>query len=197
MRRGGVRWLTFVVAAAGLLASAASIGPASAQTADEVAASAWATAASASAPGLAMADFEGRRIDLSTNWEQAKACLVLRRAGKIECFRTAKEADTKAATLSSQFAAAGYSCSSPLRLFEHSSYGGRQLLFFDRGYWQNLGDYGFNDQLSSYIIGACYTYLAEHSYGGGAFYPGPTYAWAGVSWMISSWNDRVSSIYMA
>ena len=54
-----------------------------------------------------------------------------------------------------QYAAAGYSCSSPLRLFEHSYYGGRQLLFFDRGYWQNLTDYGFNDQLSSYIVGAC------------------------------------------
>ena len=96
-----------------------------------------------------------------------------------------------------QYAAAGWSCSSPLRLFEHSYYGGRQLLFFDRGYWQNLTDYGFNDQLSSYIIGACYTYLAEHTNGGGAFYPGSTSPWVGMSWLIAGWDNRVSSLYMA
>ena len=115
----------------------------------------------------------------------------------MECFRTLGQAEARAAAVMPQYAAAGYSCSSPLRLYEHSSYGGRQLLFFDRGYWQNLPDYGFNDQLSSYIIGGCYTYLAEHINGGGAFYPGPTWPWAGVPWMISGWDNRMSSIYMA
>ena len=143
------------------------------------------------------AGFEGRRIDLATNWEQAQACVVLRQAGLVECFRTLAQAQARADTITPQFAAAGYSCSYPLRIFEHSNYGGRQLLFFDRGYWQNLPDYGFNDQLSSYIVGACYTYLAEHVGGGGAFYPGPGWAWSGVPWLQAGWDNRVSSIYMA
>ena len=143
------------------------------------------------------AGFEGRRIDLATNWEQAQACIVLRQAGLVECFRTLAQAQARADTITPQYAAAGYSCSYPLRIFEHSNYGGRQLLFFDRGYWQNLPDYGFNDQLSSYIVGACYTYLAEHAGGGGAFYPGPRSAWSGVPWLQAGWDNRMSSIYMA
>jgi hypothetical protein len=143
------------------------------------------------------AGFEGHRIDLATNWEQAQACVVLRRAGLVECFRTLAQAQARADTITPQYAAAGFSCSYPLRIFEHSNYGGRQLLFFDRGYWQNLSDYGFNDQLSSYIVGACYTYLAEHAGGGGAFYPGPRSAWSGVPWLQAGWDNRMSSIYMA
>jgi hypothetical protein len=143
------------------------------------------------------ANFEGHRIDLSTNWEQAQACVVLRQAGLVECFRSLAKAQARGDAVTVQYAAAGYSCSSPLRLYEHSNYGGRQLMFFDRGYWQNLPDYGFNDQMSSYIVGACYSYLAEHTGGWGAYYPGPTSAWYGVSWLQAGWDNRVSSIYMA
>ena len=85
------------------------------------------------------------------------------------------QAEARASTVTPQVAAAGYSCSSPLRLFEHSNYGGRQLLFFDRGYWQNLPDYGFNDQLSSYIIGACYLLPGRAQRRGRALHPGPTW----------------------
>ncbi len=173
----------------------ASIAPAGAQTTRGARPERPAVAAAGTTP--AAAAFEGHRIDLANNWEQAQACIVLRQAQIVECFRTLGQAEDRATAVTAQYAVAGYSCSSPLRLFENSNYGGRQLLFFDRGYWQNLTDYGFNDQLSSYIIGACSTYLAEHINGVGAFYPGPKWAWAGVSYLIAGWDNRISSLYMA
>ncbi len=199
VRRGSFGWLALVAAGAGLLASVGA-SPASAQATRGGSWSPPAERAPAErAPGVAVtvAGFEGRRIDLSTNWEQARACLVLRQAGVVECFRSSADMEAAAGPITSEFAAAGYSCSSPLRLYEHSGYSGRQLMFFDRYYWQNLPDYGFNDQTSSYRIGACYSYLAEHSNGGGGYYPGPIAPWSNVAWMITSWNDRVSSIYLA
>ena len=75
-------------------------------------------------------------------------------------------------------------------------YGGRHLVFYDRGYWQNLTDYGFNDQMSSYIVGACSSHLAENTNGGGYWYPGNTNAGSAVSYVGAAWNDRVSSIYI-
>lgn len=143
-----------------------------------------------------LATFEGRRIDLAQGWGEARACLVWRAAGTVECFRSADALSRREADLqSSAVTAAAYSCSSPLRLYEHSWYGGRQLSFWDPGYWQNLGDYGFNDRLSSYKIGSCYAHLAEHAWGGGWWYPGNTSPWHWEPVMWSGWNDRVSSIY--
>jgi hypothetical protein len=89
------------------------------------------------------------------------------------------------------------SCSTPLRLFEDTYYNGRELRFYDRGYWQNLDPYGFNDELSSYRVGACSSNLAEHSGGTGYWYPGNTSAGASEPVMAggtTGWNDRVSSI---
>jgi hypothetical protein len=142
-------------------------------------------------PGLA--DFEGRKLDLSKGWDQAKACVVAQDAKLLECFRTAKDAEARVETLKADYGT--YWCSSPLRLFEHGDHAGRQLMFYDRGYVQDLPDYGFNDQTSSFIVGACTSYLAEHTGLAGAWYPGST-AWAWVPAMIPGWNDRISSIYI-
>ena len=90
-----------------------------------------------------------------------------------------------------------YSCSSSLRLYEYDWYGGRRLSFWDRGYWQNLANYGFEDRASSYIVGACPVWLAEHGDGGGDWYPGPTYPYAGVGSMYWDWQDTISSIYIS
>ena len=57
-------------------------------------------------------------------------------------------------------------------------------------------DYGFEDRTSSYIVGGCYVYMAEHADGGGYWYPGPTYPYAGEPAMSWWWQDRVSSIYI-
>jgi hypothetical protein len=160
----------------------------------------------------AIATFEGRQIDLAGDWGEAKACIVWRQAGVLECFRTEAALDAKEEQLrggrpprgdagggtDDLTAARAYSwspwCSSPLRLYEHNWYSGRRLSFWDRGYWQNLADYGFNDSTSSYIVGACYAHLAEHPNGGGWWYPGPTYPYAGDPAM--GWQDVISSIYI-
>lgn len=148
----------------------------------------------------AFASFEGRTIDLARDWGDAKACLVWRQGGVSECFRTEGELDTREAELAPRreatTASYSYYCSSSFRLYEYNWYGGRRLSFWDRGWWQNLSDYGFEDRTSSYIVGACYVWLAEHADGGGAWYDGPTYPWAGEPAMPWWWQDRVSSIYV-
>jgi hypothetical protein len=83
-----------------------------------------------------------------------------------------------------------------LHLYEHTNFGGRHLTFCDRGYWQNLTSYGFNDQLSSYKTGVRGAHLAEHTNGGGSWYPGNTGVCISGGGMSSGWNDRVSSIYI-
>ena len=154
-----------------------------------------APALAGTAPGLAL--FEGTTIDLAEGWGDAEACLVWRAAGAVECFTTAAAMTEREVELSQSLtvAAAAASCASPLRLYENSWYGGRQLSFWDYGYWQNLGDYGFNDRLSSYKIGSCYAHLAEHSWGNGWWYPGNTGPYHWEPGMSSGWNDRASSIY--
>ena len=153
----------------------------------------------------AVADFEGRRIDMSGDWGAARACLVWRQGGVVECFRTAAAMEQRERRLSlprSLQAPAGtalassFSCSSSLSLYDYGGYGGRQVSFWDRGYWQNLGDYGFDNSTSSYIVGGCYSHLAEYSDGAGWWYPGATSPYHGEPYMSSSWNNRVSSIYI-
>lgn len=158
-------------------------------------------------PGAAL--FEGNEIDLADGWGEATACMVWRAVGVVECFRTTDALAEREAEIADGIAAGGFtaqetaslaaSCSSPLRLFEHISYGGRELKFYDRGYWQNLGAWGFNDELSSYKVGACSVHLAEHTGGGGYWYPGDTSAFhwePAMSAGSTGWNDRVSSIFI-
>jgi hypothetical protein len=83
-----------------------------------------------------------------------------------------------------------------LRLFDYSYYGGRQLWFWDRGFWQNLWDYGFDNRTSSYAVGGCYAHLAEYADGGGWWYPGPTYPYAGEPVLRWGWDNVISSIYI-
>ena len=154
----------------------------------------------------AIASFEGRKINLAEDWGDATACLVWRQGGVLECFRTAEALDAFEARLArdrpatapsadtSLFAASSGSCWSSLRLYEHNHYGGRRLSFWDRGYWQNLYFYGFDNQTSSYIVGGCYAHLAEHPDGGGWWYSGPTYPYAGEP--VMGWQDVISSIYI-
>ena len=156
------------------------------------------------------ADFEGGTINLAGDWGEAQACLIWRQGGVAECFRTTEELDKREAELAPQRRESitrestsrdSYSyyssyCSSSLRLYEHSWYGGRRLSFWDRGYWQNLYNYGFEDRTSSYIVGGCSVYLAEHADGGGWWYPGPTYPYAGEPSMQWDWHDTISSIYI-
>jgi hypothetical protein len=166
--------------------------------------------------GPVMADFEGHQIDLAGDWGEAQACLVWRQGGVLECFRSSAAMERRAHQLSSQrgsgldggtaAAPAGrdgaitafseFSCSSSLSLYDYGGYGGRQVSFWDRGFWQNLGDYGFDNATSTYIVGGCYAHLAEYANGAGWWYPGDTSPYHGEAYMSSSWNNRVSSIYI-
>lgn len=153
-----------------------------------------------SGDSLSLALFEGKPIDLSKGWGDARACLVAHGAGVVECFRdqaglVARESQLQAQIASSPELAAT-TCSSPLRLFADASYGGRELDFYDRGYWQNLSSWSFDNQLSSYRVGACGVYLADYVNGGGSWYPGNTSAGHDEPTMLSGWNDRISSIYI-
>lgn len=149
-------------------------------------------------PTLAL--FEGKQIDLSKGWGDARACLVAYAAGVVECFRDQAGLSARESQLDAQIAAspdiAATSCSSPLRLYADASYGGRELDFYDRGYWQNLSNWSFDNQTSSYRVGACGVYLADYANGGGSWYPGNTSAGHNEPTMLSGWNDRVSSIYI-
>lgn len=156
--------------------------------------------------GPAIASFEGRRINLAEDWGDAVACLIWRQGGVVECFRSVEALEALEARLAprrqagapssdgSLLAASSYSCWSSLRLFEHNYYEGRRLVFWDRGYWQNLYYYGFDNQMSSYIVGECYVHLAQHPDGGGWWYPGPTYPFAAEP--VMGWQDVISSIYI-
>lgn len=155
--------------------------------------------------GAAIADFEGHALDLAGDWGAAHACLVWRQGGVLECFRTPEAMRAFAAQLASQHrpdaggtvsAFSAYSCSSSLSLFDYGGYGGRELDFWDRGFWQNLGDYGFENATSSYIVGGCYAHLADYRDGAGWWYPGDTSPYHGEPYMSWSWDNRVSSIYI-
>ena len=152
----------------------------------------------ADSPSLAL--FEGKQIDLSKGWGDARACLVAPGGGFVECFRDQAGLLARESVLHAQIASspdiAATSCSSPLRLFADASYGGRELDFYDRGYWQNLSTWSFDNQLSSYKVGACGVYLADYANGGGSWYPGNTSPGHGEPSMLSGWNDRISSIYI-
>lgn len=150
------------------------------------------------------ATFEGQRIDLSTGWGEARACLVLEE-DVVECFRTKAEADAREAENGSDrndmtapsggddTIAAVY-CGDYAYLCEHQNWGGRCLGFLQRQSNINLSNYGFNDKMTSYDIGPCGVTFYEHANRGGAsLYRGP---WAYSSNVGTTWNDRVSSIWI-
>lgn len=149
--------------------------------------------------------FEGRTLNLASDWGEAKSCVVWRQGEPAKCFRTEQEGESLVAELERSAPEESALAPSPgpvlacsrscLHLYQDSNFGGpRDLHFCDRGRWQNLTDYGFNDQLSSFKTGDYAVHLAEHTNGGGYWYPGNTGACVSAGGMSSGWNDRVSSI---
>ena len=160
------------------------------------------------------ARFEGRTIDLRTGWGDARACVVWHAGGETDCFRSGAAADRAVvrrgraealATLHEPSAAtlrrahwrtvrdgarvqSISTCGNWLTLYEHVGYAGRSLRFRDQGIYQDLADWGFASQTSSYRIGACATALRDAGWVG---YPGPTGAGDSSASMVSGWNDRV------
>jgi len=154
--------------------------------------------------GSTLAEFEGQLIDLSKSWGEARACLVME--DRTECFRTKEEADARGAEMQERLrstesdevapdssSAISY-CGDYVYICEHSNYGGKCLAFARRWITRNLTDYGFNDKMTSYIVGPCGVSFYEHINGKGAsFYIGPGKSSPHVGFI---WNDRVSSIFI-
>lgn len=152
-----------------------------------------------------VARFEDSTIDLASGWGDAHACLIWNDRDVAECFRSEAELEALLATLpsSAQRTNGGFAtttataCSSYLRLYDATGYGGDVLYLQDRHTWLDLWRYGFANRTSAYKIGACSAYFADYPSGGGDWYPtGLTSAYLWSSSMISSWDNRVSSVYL-
>lgn len=165
-------------------------------------------------PGQAR--FEGRDIDLERGWGDARTCVVWMQDGATECFRTEQAADaamqrhdrvaaarTAAALATWSLAAVAApgtldrlvarahrtrSCGDWLTLYEHVGYEGRSLRFRDRGFYQDLADWGFANRTSSYRVGSCPMTLRNGTWD---LNPGPAVPFASVPRMAPGWNDRI------
>lgn len=151
--------------------------------------------AAANEPVAVVAHFEGTTINLSDGWGPARACTSDGTA--TTCYRS--EADMDRAEPEAQrsggvtpFAA----CSSSLRLYRSTSFGGSVLQLTTRSTYVNLAAYGFDNDTSSYKVGACSAYFYDGSSGGAPTYPGSTGANVSASSMTSGWDNRVSSVYI-
>jgi len=150
-----------------------------------------------------VAVFEGSTIDLSRGWGDTHACAISRDR-VAECFRTEAELEARLAALvsptqetSDKSLTTTTTCSSALRLYDGTGYGGDVLYLWSRGWWINLWDVGFANRTSSYKIGACSSYFADYSGGRGDWYPTSlTSAYLWSSSMLSGWDNRVSSVYL-
>lgn len=144
-----------------------------------------------------VAFFEGEEINLAGDWGDAQSCVIWPSKQVAECFRDEQDAEQLELTLTTEdlglppqpTKACSRSC---LHLYEHNNFGGRHLTFCDRGYWQNLTSYGFNDQLSSYKTGVHSVSLSQHINGGGSRINAGACLSSGA--MPGGWNDQVSAI---
>ena len=161
------------------------------------------------------ARFEGRTIDLRTGWGDARACVVWHQDGETDCFRTDEDAEQavtqrdRAVALAALHAVgpqavrpadwrlagpavpqvgAISTCADWLTLYEHVGFAGRSLRFHDQSIYQDLADWGFAAQTSSYRIGGCATTLRDSGWDA---YPGSTGAGDTAASMLSGWNDRI------
>jgi len=148
-------------------------------------------------------------IDLARGWNGAGACVVWPDKLDIpECFATETQMNRRiaqleaemagsAGSLSGTTATSGSSCASYLRLYDGTWYTGAVLYLRGRWQWFNLADYGFDQRTSSYRIGACAARFADWRDGGGSRYPTSlTEAYDQAPFMVSGWNNDVSSVYI-
>lgn len=150
-----------------------------------------------------IAIFEGEQLRLADGWQDAKSCVVWQ--GVTECFRSHADADVVVAEIEADSVSIAMAAPAPsqaacsrscLHLYQDNGFQGRHLTFCDRGYWQNLGKYDFNDKLSSYKTGDYGVHLSHDAGGNGYWYPGDTSSCTSSSQMSSGWNDEVSAIYI-
>ncbi len=90
--------------------------------------------------------------------------------------------------------ASAYTCGNGfVRLYDYHDYWGRSLTFYDRGYWQNLWLYDFDDKTSSYWNNSdCWVRVAQYADGGGYQEWLPPGAYNNLGWD----DNFYSSIYI-
>ena len=154
------------------------------------------------------ARYHGHEIDLALDWEGAGACMVAPDAlADIECFDTEDELIARVAELGLEDdpspaiegvrSIGGYECSSWTKLYANTWYGGASLWFRTRGLWDNLANYGFDQRVSSFKIGACQVIFADWSNGGGSWYPMSYTQPNDVdAILLSGWDNDISSFYI-
>lgn len=140
-----------------------------------------------------IASFEGRDINLAEDWEQAQACVIASDGAR--CYRTEAEMDAVEGPMPEPGVVAMAACSSKLRLYDGTSYGGAVLELQTQYVYHNLASLGFDNRTSSYKIGACSARFYDTT-SGGTQYPGNTNANVWASSMASGWNNRVGSVYV-
>ena len=158
------------------------------------------------------ARFEGRTIDLQRGWGDAQTCVVWNADGETDCYRSQSAADaavrrhdrpevstasgTRSMALAGDPRGAGdpgavqlaSTCSDWLYLYEHSGFSGRVLQFRDRSVYQDLANWGFANETSSFRVGSCGVAFRD---AGWSLYPGWSGPGATASSMASGWNDRI------
>jgi len=140
-----------------------------------------------------IAFFEGRWIALADGWGEAHACysdIVSTRCYRTEAEMDAAESSERLAAVSPQVA-----CGSTVKLYRLGSYGGDVLELATRGVYIGLSPYGFDNDTSSYKIGACTSRFYDVS-PATTQYPGTTTAGTLSPGMSSGWDNRVSSVYI-
>ena|SRR5258706_10809239 len=151
--------------------------------------------------GPSIATFEGTLIDLRDGWGEARACTS--DGATTACFRTERELDDYLGVVDeiAQSIPGGLSiqaiCSSALRLYSGTSFGGSVLSLSTRGILFNLSNWGFDNVTSSYKVGACNSTFYDGANAGAPIYPGSTTAGTWASTMVAGWDNRVSSVIVS
>jgi hypothetical protein len=155
--------------------------------------------------------FEDVQLDLGESWGDATACIEL--GDRTECFRTEQEllaAHQAHGVTGGHVRSTGATpattndgitpmatCATALRLYRSTGFTGGTLVLTTRAVVLNLSTYGFDNDTSSYRVGACASTFWAGASGSGSVYPGPTGANASASSMLSGWNNVVSSVYIS
>lgn len=148
--------------------------------------------ARAEAQPSVMGQFEGHWIRLTDDWGEAGACASDGTTAR--CYRTEEEMNRAEGFDTAPSLAAA--CSQPgLRLYRSTSWGGGVLAITTQYTYISLAPHGFDNDTSSYRVGACTSYLYDGS-GGTGLYPGNTTAGASAPSMLAGWDNRISSVYL-
>ncbi|MDQ3524956.1 MAG: hypothetical protein M3451_07880 [Chloroflexota bacterium] len=140
-----------------------------------------------------VASFEGHDLRLAEDWGDAGACY--QDAVDTRCYRTEAEMDATESVVRRTQAAPLASCSTTLRLYRSTNYGGGVLALSQRGTGIALSTFGFNNDTSSFRIGACSAIFYDGGVGS-TQYSGGTAAGVWSAFMVSGWDNRVSTVYI-